>query len=1046
MLWRKGLSLTLLLIAAVSMTAAAIGPLYSRAAEESLLRDRLLSGSIRAEGFAVGYVAPQAQDNPALLDAARSAARQPALDRYFEPAQLSLQAATVPVLRTASDGAPSYVTRLAWRDGQCAHLRLLAGSCPQQPGEALISAAAARALGLKLGGRLLLRGVSRSVPEVNHPRVTGVYQPGNPRAAFWFDQNFFDAGPGQGDEPDRLDTVFVAKSSIDRVDSVALRADAQRRLRISAVRLDDVTPLRAAIDAALARLALDPGGSQATAGIGGLLDQVQKERRVVAVSVPLVTAQLVLLTWFVLFLIVAGATEERSGEVALAKLRGLSPGATTAFGLAEPVLLLSASVPVGVAAAWLATRLLADGVLLTGTPVEIRSPVLLAVAIALVGGAVAAVLAARRILTLPVLDQLRRASGEGSSTSRSVAVDAVAVTFAAAGIYQLVASGQLDQNKGNGIALLTPGLLAVAVALVGVRLLPLIARLGVRRSRRTDRIAAFLSTRQISRRPAALRIVVLLTVAVALATFAVDGWRVAARNRNDRAREEVGAYQVLHVLAGTEAQLLAATRAADPSGRYAMAVAELIPQGADPSSAHVLAVDSPRLAAVGEWDRSWAGISVGDLARRLRPALPPPVRIRGTSLALTVTTTSNATSLPRLSGAPDLFSHPPPAPRLHVSAVLQLPDGRQRTVPLGLAAPVGRSITLRTGTPDCTAGCRLALLQFEEDLGSFVPYDAVLTITSLATSRGDVDAGLAAAGRWRSVQTDLADSTHHTSAVNAAAKGLVVTLHGGGGDVPQVSPADSPGALPVVFGAQTPSSPLAGTPGYTSGTGIDGQSALVSVVFTAAVLPRTGRAGELADLEYADRTATGAERQTDQQVWLAPGTPRRVLTALAGHGIEVHGRETVGARRAELDRQGPALALLLFVVAAVAGLLLAVAAVVTTVYIGGRRRAYELAAMRTFGVPRRTLVRAGTREQLILLGSGVVLGGAAGITAALLALPAVPVYADRNVGPPLVFTPVWGVLGLMLLVAAMTVAAVGHLAARQLVRVSLPDRLREAQA
>lgn len=1045
LLWRKGLSATMFAIAALSMTAAAIGPLYSRAAEESLLGDRLRSGSVSEEGFAVGFVAGKATDNSAALAAVREVGGQSGLDRYYGPALLGVQAATVPVFRSPAEKRPAYVARLAWREGQCSHLRLAAGRCVQRTGEAMISAASARTLRLKLGDRILLRGLARAAPALNNPQVVGIYQVGDRRSPYWFDQNFFDAGPGQSDDPDRLDTVFVSASSMGLVDEVTVRADSQRALRPNAVRLDDLTPLRSAVAGALRTLALDARGYQLTDQIGAVLDEVQAERRVVALSVPLVTGQLVLLTWFVLFLIVAGATEERSGEVALAKLRGLPPAAATTFGLAEPLLLIAASVPVGLAAGWLASRVLAGAALLPGTPVVIRAPVLFAVGLAVVGGAVAAALAARRILTLPVLDQLRRTAGEGASTSRSIAVDAVAVTLAAAGIYQLVASGQLDQDKGNGIALLTPGLLAVAVALIGVRLLPLLARIGVRRTRRSARVAAFLSTRQITRRPVALRIVVLLTVAVALATFAVDGWWVAARNRDDRARQEVGAHEVMHVAAGTEAQLLAATRGADPSGRYAMAATELIPINAEGSSAHVLAVDSPRLAAVGAWDRNWAALTVAAIASRLRPRLPAPVIVRGASLAVRITTTSIVTAVRRLTGTFEQITHPPPPPGLHVSAVLQLADGRQRTVPLGLAPPAGRSATL-TAAVACTSGCRLAVLQFEEDLGDFTPYDAEIVVTALAAPGAAVEAGLGDPNRWRAVQTDLADPTRHTATVAASARGLTVTLHGGGGDVPQISPADTPAALPVAFAADTPASPLSGTPGYSSGTGLDGQTAIVSVVATAAVLPRTGRSGELTDLQYADRVAGAGERNTDQQVWLAPGTPRAVLDGLTSRGVRVLSREWVSTRRAELDRQGPALALLLFLVAAVAALLLAVAAVATTVYIGGRRRAYELAAMRTFGVPRRTLIRAGSREQLVLLGSGVLLGASAGLAAALLALPAVPVYADRNVGPPLLFTPAWAVLGLMLLVAAVAVAVVGHLAARQLVRVSLPDRLREAQA
>ena len=62
-----------------------------------------------------------------------------------------------------------------------------------------------------------------------------------------------------------------------------------------------------------------------------------------------------------------------------------------------------------------------------------------------------------------------------------------------------------------------------------------------------------------------------ISLAVGLAVFAVDGWTVAAANRADLARAEVGANEVLHVHASSPGALLSAVDAADPSGTQAMA-------------------------------------------------------------------------------------------------------------------------------------------------------------------------------------------------------------------------------------------------------------------------------------------------------------------------------------------------------------------------------------------------------------------------------------------------------------------------------------------
>ncbi len=59
----------------------------------------------------------------------------------------------------------------------------------------------------------------------------------------------------------------------------------------------------------------------------------------------LITAQLLLLAWLLLFLIVADAAEARGPEVALAKMRGRGRWRSLTFSLGEPVILLAVALP-----------------------------------------------------------------------------------------------------------------------------------------------------------------------------------------------------------------------------------------------------------------------------------------------------------------------------------------------------------------------------------------------------------------------------------------------------------------------------------------------------------------------------------------------------------------------------------------------------------------------------------------------------------------------------------------------------------------------------
>jgi len=164
---------------------------------------------------------------------------------------------------------------------------------------------------------------------------------------------------------------------------------------------------------------------------------------------------------------------------------------------------------------------------------------------------------------------------------------------------------------------------------------------------------------------------------------------------------------------------------------------------------------------------------------------------------------------------------------------------------------------------------------------------------------------------------------------------------------------------------------------------------------------------------------------------------------LRAAGLQVVEVRTTAARRSLLDRTAPALGLELFAYAGVLAALLAAAATAVALYLSGRRRAFEMAAMLAVGVPRRSLLVAAVAEQLLVLGTALFLGVLGGLAAATLVLPAVPELPDP--GPPdLRYAP--HVDGLVLFLAGLTVVvlvtAVG--AALGLLRQATPGVLREA--
>ena len=129
---------------------------------------------------------------------------------------------------------------------------------------------------------------------------------------------------------------------------------------------------------------------------------------------------------------------------------------------------------------------------------------------------------------------------------------------------------------------------------------------------------------------------------------------------------------------------------------------------------------------------------------------------------------------------------------------------------------------------------------------------------------------------------------------------------------------------------------------------------------------------------------------------------------------------------------------------AVAGAVLAFGATATSISAGSRRRSYELAALRVIGVKRPSLVRAGVIEQLLLLGSALLLGLPTGLIAARLAMPLIPEFADPT---PILLKytpqPVPTVIFTTALIVLLVVTAV--IGAWASLRVAVPSRLREAE-
>ncbi len=816
------------------------------------------------------------------------------------------------------------------------------------------------------------------------------------------------------DGPDRLDEVVVDDETFLGF-SGDLAATSFRALDATTVHASGVPDLREAVEAATVTTASSGGSTPkvlVTSGLPAFLDALDPDLADVAAAAFAVTAALVLLAWFALFLVVSATSEERSGEVALAKLRGMGARSTFLFGLAEPLVLILVAVPVGLALGYAVNAFITGIAMTPGTDTAITESALLALAVGFLGGVVAATLASRRILTAPVIEQLRRTGGRRARLARSVAVDAFAIALLAAGIYQLRRGGT------DVLALLTPSLIALTMGLLAVRVLPRLARVEVARTRGSRRVAGFVASSNIARRPAGLRTVVLLSLAVGLTVFAVDGWAVASANRDTVAPAEIGGWEVLHVRSYSPGSLLTAVRAADPSGTQALAAVS----STDGTRGGLIAVDASRLGAVAAWDAAWTGSSRDEIGSLLHPpqvAEPIPLEDE-LSIDLEYAPAAG-------SGA------------VNLAVAVRDAGGLPHTVGLGELRP-GTS-TYRADLTRCVdAPCTLeAFIVTPSPLASTAA--GTVTISGAQDSGGDVDLTSAGSAGWRSGATSLLVRIPPVADVSVEEPGRLVTSFDVEGASAAVEVADHPTELPVFRGSDAVVSE-----GVDTGpkvTILDGH-AVPAQVLGSGVLPRKLRTGALADLPFALEAMGSAPTLLDYQVWLSPDAPPSIRAELEAGGFEVLDVDSVEERLTELAQGSAALALRLFLIAAVVALLIAAGTVLAGTYISARRRAYELAAMRSLGAHHRVLVRSGRLEQLALAVTGVALGAVAGLLGAALTLPNLLASASVD-NPTPWFGPAWLPVLATIVGVLILLALVAEVGARRTARLAQPDLLRAVQ-
>ncbi len=1018
LLHRAGISLNILLVAVVAVAAVTIGPAYYAAAQSSVVQDTVGTASAAGRGLEVNQSGP--------VDAVNSVAVevQGLLARYLGGQAIGKRLFGPPVMAAETTVQADHQTvPLVYRSGVCAHLRFTSGHCPRTARQVAVSTSLAFLLHWHTGQRI-------AVSTWGHLVITGQYQinVAGAGSGYWFDagSRYFPYetayGPHAAASP--YDAMFTPPATMDVAPGDLQGTDyVDFSLIPGHLTGPDVARVRAAVTGLTLNQQLTGQGATTTTLLPSTLGTIQASWRAIEVPVVLITAQLLLLAWLLLFLIVADAAEARGPEVALAKMRGRGRWRTLTFGLAEPVILLAVALPVGALAGWAITIGLGHILLRPGTPVGLPATSWLAAAVATAGGLAAVMATARRTLSLPVVDQWQRAGRQAAQ--RGWVLDAILITAAVAGLIELRVSGQIGSARRGVLGLLLPGLLGVAVAVVASRLLIVACRAGFRTTARRGRIGPFLAFRHVARRPGGMRTTIVLATAFALAAFAAGIWTVSLANIRAVADARAGAATVLSVTPPAGHSLAAIVSRIDPHGRRAMAVDEYANLSGSGAGQVLLAVDPQRFARIAAWSPDWAdGRPLRSLTPALDPPAPPPVVLRGNQVRI------------RIRGA-----QVKPAGTTLILNVYEEGVGALGQTPIYLGPLRGsRSATGQlTGCPCLLANLTVSAALPSGPVVSPVQVSGSARIASIDVRSGrgpwtPAAAGLTTPGRWRPGVTAGGGGS-----LRPGPQGLDWSLRSRPGAIPSAVSVNRPYPLPAL---------VAG--GVARGAsfevaGLDDSPLYVGAAENASAIPGAPANGIVVDRTYAELAAGGTPGYASQQVWLAPGALAGIRPALRAAGVRITGVTSAAALRAQLIRQGPALATVLFLADAAAAAALAAGAAITGLYTSGRRRRYEYAALLASRVPRRSIRASLLAEQAIVLGFGVVIGLAAGFAATALAVRSVPEFITEPPAPPLNYLPPIGGLALLVAAALAVLVLAAVAASMLLVRSVRPDLLREAE-
>jgi len=693
----------------LATTLLASGPIYAEAVAASGLQRTLEDAPVRDATVAVsGQLAPgeyEALDGEVIR----------AVEEVFGAAGVDVHRSSLSgsFALPGGGGIPDdALTVFGSFDGIEDHTELLAGEWPAGPAgdevEAALSDRAAEALGLAPGDAIDVAAVQDEDEPITI-RVAAVFRVTSVEDPYWW------GSPLELEGREELRFTTFGPFVVSAEAFATLAADgAEARWRAepdtSAIGLDELGGLRerlAGLEDGLHAEGGPAGGLAVQTGLGGVLERADRSLLVSRSGVLVPSVQLAVLAGAALLFLAGLLAERRSVESAIFRSRGASAGEVGQLALREGALL---AVPSILAAPWLAQHSLramnhvgplADIGLELEPQVDRTSYVLAAVAGILCAAGLALPALRSAAVTTAVQEQGRPRS---TGIIRRAGLDLVLVALAALAYWQLrrYEGTVVESVRGrlgiDPLLVAAPALGLLAGALLALRVVPALGALAGRAAAGARGLVAPLGTWQIARRPTRYaRVVVLLTLALAIGLFASAYGSTWLRSQEDRAEYEAGAD-----IRVAPDELTGAIPALNLAGAYGdiegvEAALPIVESPLDVSSAAggatVLAVDATRAAEIVEIRPDLADTPLAELAETLAaqrpelaaldlPGTPEELTIRARARVEVPEDNVSRFGLPRTPSPPSL------------ALVLRDGDGLLHRIPAGDLPADGEEATL----------------------------------------------------------------------------------------------------------------------------------------------------------------------------------------------------------------------------------------------------------------------------------------------------------------------------------------------------------------